>query len=372
MKKYFLDTEGCFTNRINEPQIKTLLEKNGWTPSNSPQKADIIIYSTCAYTKRSEDHTIDIIKRYKKIKAPKAKLIIGGCLPDINKRRMRAHFKGPYFTPLTLPSLCKIINAKYCTIDNMSPAQPISSGKRKELCIRIGYGCLNRCSFCAINKVFPKLISKSRKQIVEEFKLGLKNRYKKFVLTGEDISVYGLDIGTNLIELLKDLLKIKTRKKISILLYRLNPQWLLKIGSEIIEILKSKKINFLSISIQSGSNRILKLMNRRYDINEIKKYIKKIKKDFPFIRIHLDFIVGFPGETEKDFQKSIKFVSETNPDDIMAFQFTERPGTKAKYLDKKVPQKIIEDRAKRLNKVADLSLNKVCCHNKKTDSKIVD
>ncbi len=358
MKKYFLDTMGCYLARIDARRIKLLLKENSWTPVKQPKKANMIIFMTCAYSKDAEKVSIDAIKKYKKIKAPKAKLIVGGCLPIINKRKMLTVFKGFSFTPHTLSSLCKTINAKYCNIDNMPTAQPILSDRNtfsgkeeKVFCIRLGYGCLCRCSFCVVNKVFPKLISKSRKQIVEEFKLGLKQGYQTFFLSGEDPSAYGLDIGTNLIELLKDLIKIKTKEKISISLYRLHPRWLLKMSSDFTGILKSKKINYLSIPINSGSNKILGLMGRGHNINEVKNYIKKIKKEFPLIKINFDLMVGFPGETEKDFQDTLKLVSETKPDNIRIFQFTDRPGAKAKYLGKKIPKNIMSKRDLELRKM---------------------
>lgn len=364
MKKYFIDTLGCYPSRIDAKRTELFLKENGWAPSRNPEEADIIIVNTCAFSKGREEYSVQTIEKYKNLKGGKTKLIIGGCLPVINKRRMLTVFKGPYFTPHTLSSLCKIIKAKHCNIDNTPTAQPTSPiladmnkficKEKKVFSIRIGYGCLNRCSFCAINKVFPKLISKNRDQIVKEFKSGLRRGYRNFILTGEDPSAYGLDIGTNLIELLRDLIKIKTRKKISISLYRLNPQWLIKMDSELIEILKSKKINYLNISVQSGSNRIIKLMNRRYDANEIKKYIKKIKKMFPSIIIHQTLMVGFPGETEKDFQATLKFVSETSPDYIRIHRFSAKPGTKAKYLGKKISPDVMRKRARRLYKIGGL------------------
>lgn len=353
-KKYFLDTLGCYPARIDSERIKVLLKKNNWTLSEGPEKADIIIINTCAFSEDAENRSIRAIKKYKEIKTPKAKLIVGGCLPIINKRRMLTVFKGPYFTPHTISSLCKVIKAKHCNIDEMPTAQPIltdtntfSNKEEKAFCIRLGYGCRCRCSFCVVNRVFPKLVSKNKEQIVKEFKSGLKQGYQNFLLTGEDPSVYGFDIGTNLTELLKELISIKTRKKIAISLYRLSPQWL-KFDSDFIKILKSKKINYLSIPVNSGSKRIIKLMNRKYDLKEIKNNIKNIKNKFPFIKINLDLMAGFPGETEKDFQDTLKFVSETKPDNIRVFLFTDRPHAKAKYLGKEIPLEIMKKRAEQL------------------------
>jgi len=365
MKKYFLDTMSgglCYVAKIDSRRIESFLKKNGWTPAKKLEKADIIIVNTCAYCTEAERRSIQTIKKYKKLKDKKTKLIVGGCLPIINKRKMLTVFKGPFFTPHTLSFLSKIIKAKHYNIDEIPTAQPIitdssntiSRKEEKVFCIRVGYGCLNRCSFCAVNKVFPKLISKSIEQIIKEFKAGLKYGYQNFIITGEDSSAYGLDIGTNLNELLKKLISIKTKKRINISLYRLNPRWLIKMGLDFIKILKSKKINYLSIPINSGSDRILKLMNRGHKAKEVKDYIKKIKKTL-FIKINYDIMVGFPGETEKDFKDTLRFVLETKPNNIRVFLYTDRPGAKAKYLGKKILPEIMKKRAEQLYKTAGLT-----------------
>lgn len=356
MKKYFLTRESvCYLSKIDEKRLEHLLKENGWTPSDTLKGVDVVIVNTCVFARNFEDGCINLIERIKKEKDEKTKLVVGGCLPAVNKRRMLAHFKGPYFTPLTLSSISKILKTKHGNIDEIPTSQPIlsdhntPSGKgEKAFCIRVGYGCLNHCSYCAVKKVFPKLMSKSKEQLIKEFKSGLKLGYRKFFLTGEDTSVYGLDRRTNLTELLKDLIKIKTRKKISISLYRLNPQWLMKMDSDFMDVLKSKKINYISISVNSGSNRIIKLMNRKCDLEKFKNFLKKIKRMYPFIAISLDFMVGFPGETERDFQATLRFVRETKPDRIRIFRFSHRPGTKAKYLGKKISPKVKRKRMKRL------------------------
>jgi len=350
MKKYYMVSNGCYLSRVDIKRMELFLKKNKWLPSGSLQNADMIIFSTCAFSEDREDDAIATIKRLEKEKDEKAKLVIAGCLPIINREKMLKNFHGQYFDPHSLSQLGDIIDAKYTGMDEIPSSQPVLtdentfSGKKEETyCIRIAYGCLSRCSFCVVNNVFPKLTSKSREMIIKEFKAGLSKGYKNFSLSAEDVSVYGLDIGTNLAELLKDLKKIRGNFTIS--LYRLNPEGLMKMSSDFMDILRSKKIVYLSIPINSGSNRIIKLMNRKYDAKEVKNYIKKIKKAFPFLKFNLDIMVGFPGETEEDFQQTLRFVSETGPDNVQAFWFTDRPGAKAKHLGKTISSKTMKRRS---------------------------
>ena len=353
MKKYLLYSNGCYLNKIDNERIKTFLEKNGYTPSDSLGKSDIVIFNTCAYCKEKEDECISILKNIQKEKPKKSKSIIAGCLPVINKSRLLANFQGPYFNPLSINSLADIIPLKYKKIESIPIAQAILtddntfSGKpEKVFSIRIARGCLNHCSFCAVKNVFLELSSKNRKDIRKEFSTGLKRGYRTFLLTAEDTSVYGRDIGTNLADLLTGLIKIKG--DFSIYIYRLNPEGLLKIGKDFLKVLKSKKIKFLSIPVNSGSNRILELMNRRYKADKIKNYLKNLKHAYPFIKLNLDIMVGFPGETENDFKATQRFILETTPDSIRVFEFTDRPGTTAKYLGETIPKNIMKKRSMQL------------------------
>jgi len=118
--------------------------------------------------------------------------------------------------------------------------------------------------------------------------------------------------------------------------------------SNFMKVLRYKKIDYMSIAVNSGSKRIIKLMNRKYDIDKVKDFLKKMKKMFPHIKINLDIMVGFPSETERDFRGTLRFVLETKPDNIRVFRYTDRPGAKSKHLGKKISPRIMIKREKRL------------------------
>jgi tRNA A37 methylthiotransferase MiaB len=192
----------------------------------------------------------------------------------------------------------------------------------------------------------PKFSSYSQNEIIENFRNGLNAGYKNFALIAGDIGCYGLDIGTSLPKLLEELSKVKGDYKIA--LVDLNVRWLIKYHSEFLAILKSNstKISTIILPIQSGSDKILKLMNRHYEIDDVKRCILDLKKNLPGISIETHLMVGFPLETNDDFSMSIRLVKEIQFSKVDIYKYEERPGTLALSLPEKVPRTQTNKRAK--------------------------
>jgi len=192
----------------------------------------------------------------------------------------------------------------------------------------------------------PPYESRPEEQILEEFKSGLKENYKTFALIAGDIGCYGFDINTNLPSLLTKLFAQDGDYKI--LLWDLNIRWFIKYHQAMLNVLKanSKKVERIIMPIQSGSNRILKLMNRHYKIEEAKNCLQKLQNSIPEIHLETQILVGFPGETDEDFEKSLDLIREVKFDDIAIFPYEDRPGTTAQNMPNKVPQATIDTRKK--------------------------
>jgi len=212
--------------------------------------------------------------------------------------------------------------------------------------IEIGRGCLGDCSYCSIRIGMPKFESRPEEQILEEFKAGLKDNYKTFALIAGDIGCYGFDINTNLPSLLSGLFAVDGDYKI--MLWDFNIRWLMKYYSEMFLILKAnhEKVERIILPIQSGSNRILKLMNRHYEIEEVKNCLKNLHRGIPDLTLETQIIVGFPGETDEDFGKSLDLVREIDFYDIAIFPYEDRPGTIASNMPNRVPENVIKKRKK--------------------------
>ncbi|MBU4589629.1 MAG: MiaB/RimO family radical SAM methylthiotransferase [Candidatus Omnitrophica bacterium] len=347
MKKVFIYSNGCYTNRIEAKGLERLFKGNGWTCSDRAKDADFILFETCAFNKEKEDECISTIARFAKEKNRGAQLIVCGCLPKINKKRLRDNFKGLCLDPSTLSSLGKLVPVKE-GFQDISKSQYLFDDHYQgdALYIKISSGCMDRCAYCAVKNVFPKLVSRPKKEILEEFRRSLKDGNRNFCITAEDIGCYGLDIGTDLVGLLEDIVRLKGRY--SIILRRLNPSCLKRIGRGLVDIIDSKRIRYICTPAQSGSDKVLRLMNRKYSVAEFRDFIKKARDGFSLLKIKTDFMVGFPGETEEDFRKSLDLVLESRFDKVLAFKFSKRTNTIAWGLKDCIPEEIKDARQRNI------------------------
>lgn len=220
----------------------------------------------------------------------------------------------------------------------------------KTCIVEIAESCLGTCSYCAIKLASEKFHSFPEEQIFESFRSGLKNGYKDFALLAGDIGCYGVDMGTNLPNLLKKLFALENDFRI--LLWDLNVRWFIRYYDEFRSVLKanSRKVSRIVLPIESGSNRILGLMNRGYEIEKVKNCILDFQKTIPDLRLETHIIVGFPGETEEDFQESLELVKEIRFSKVVVFKYEDRPNTRASVFPDKVPKEIIDRRVRALAK----------------------
>lgn len=205
-------------------------------------------------------------------------------------------------------------------------------------CIKVSTGCPNKCAFCAVKISRGELKSKPIHKIVEEFEEGLAKGYKEFSLLGTDVGAYGKDQGVTLVDLLREL--IKRKGDYTIRLRNTHPKFLIKMMPEFQKILRSGKISYLSTAAESGNNRILNLMRRGYRIEDYKEAILTLKSQFQSLQIRTQIMVGFPSETEEEFQDSLRLLDEIDFDFVEVYQFQPRPGTEAAEMKDQVPQKV--------------------------------
>ena len=196
--------------------------------------------------------------------------------------------------------------------------------------MQISSGCRGRCTYCS-EKFTTRLKSRPLEEVKEAIFDGISRGYTLFGLNSDDASAYGKDIGSSLDELLEEVIKI--REDVYFSIPEFNPNGL---SDRVIECLKNKKFLYITVPIQSGSQRILDLMERPYKIDEVIKKIKRVKKNNKKIKINTHVIVGFPGESEEDFLKTKEILSSGLFDRVKVFMYNERPNTKAALMDEKV------------------------------------
>lgn len=356
MIKFYLETFGCKFNKADSELIRKILTKNGLVEAFNEKEADVIVLNTCGVVEKTERK---IIKRALKLKRKNKKLIFGGCLPLISPKILKEIGDG-LIGPTNILDLPKVIKDIFEGKKSQSLKQkPIDKAKLNSFVILpktctaivpISEGCLGNCSFCATKLAKGKLRSFDKKEILKNIEESLKLGAKEIQLTSQDLAIYGLDKGKFMLpELVKDILKIKGEFKVR--LGMANPTFFKKIQHQIFKLMKNKKIyKFLHLPLQSGSNEILKLMKRHYKVEDFLKIVKNFRKNFKQGILATDVICGFPGETEKDFEKTVRVIKKIKPEILHVFKYSKRRKTEAEKL-KDFPDRIKKERSRILNKV---------------------
>jgi MiaB/RimO family radical SAM methylthiotransferase len=362
-KKFHLACIGCPEGRIDSSRVQKFLLKNGWKRTNKLEEADLIIFRGCGLTKGIIQNCLRLIKDINTKKKADAQFIVWGCLPKIDLESLRTVYRGVTFGEEEVDVLDKILDAKKPLAEVVANSViPIYEFQRSGISglvgkitsyisnklsivqspsifqIKVSTGCLDNCSFCSVHKSRGLLRSKSIEQVVNEFRDGLSKGYRYFGLLGTDVGAYGKDIGHNLVDLLTELTKEKGKYKIG--LRNINPHHLIEMFEQIRPIFASGKVWFLHSSAESGSNRILKLMRRRYNIQDFIRCFRSLNKDYPNIFLRTQIMVGFPTETDEDFQKSKRLIDEVRFDSVEVYCFSPVPGIDASAMEGQVPNDI--------------------------------
>ena len=383
MKTYYLASAGCPRRAVDSQKIADYLEANNLKYTQDFKDADLIIVSTCAALKSREDLSKTAITWYQEQKNADSKIVVAGCLGKINPEVKKEFEEVAFISPREIDILDEIIAAEVRFKDIPDPNQigsyPLFPDKperqakgdrlnkrldlaveKKDLfTLRVATGCLGNCSYCAVKFAVGELESKPIDALLNEFKSGLDQGFKHFVLIAGDVGCYGLDIGTSAIELLSELFAVEGSYKI--IIKEFNAQWVVKYFQDLLKIFKEnhQKIDYIVVQVQSASNRLLRLMKRPYNIEDVKTYLNIIKTEVPDLQISTHIMVGFPGETEEDFKESLEFIKEYEFPFVDIYAYDDRPNTAASQMDDKVPQKIINQRVDTVKKAQKQILSKL-------------
>lgn len=341
----YITSNGCVPNRLEAKKIAKLFLDNGWKIVADAERSDLIIFNTCGYNGDKIDEYSDIINELNIKRKKNSQIYVMGCLPKIIKvKENNNNIKFLEFSEInSLLGSEEPIDKLYVSnvlIDNLETAS------KEFFHIITSIGCMGSCSYCAIRKARGYIKSKPIDSIINEFKEAIDNNKKKIILWGDDLGAYGYDIGKNLINLLSSILQ-SSKTDFRIFLNRLNAQWLINYFQEFKPIFNSGKVMQIYTPIQSGSDKILKLMNRKYKINEIIYCLEKIHKNYPNIIIKTDIMIGFPFENNSDFELTLNLLESGIFADVSIFKFKGVPGTKAYYMTNQVSEKIKNSRMKK-------------------------
>jgi len=340
-----IQTFGCTANQNNSEILKGILMQSNYQLTNNPQIADILILNTCIVKQKTENKIKRKIQDLTKNSKTKNKLIIiTGCMSEtdaeqIKKLNPKAILLGTHH----FKDIVKLIrDYQQSKLTNKKQKEYLKYQDEQKLLLpkipnnklisitQILEGCRGDCSYCKTKLAKGPLFSYNQDDILKSIKSDLQQGAKEIWLTSQDCAAYGLDKHniSQLPELLKQILLIN--KKFKLRLGMSNPNHILPILDQLIEIYKSQKLyKFLHIPIQSASDKLLTNMNRKYKIKQVKQIIIKFKKEFPDITIATDIISAYPTETQKDHEQNIKFIKTHKPDVFNLSKFSSHKNTKA-------------------------------------------
>lgn len=364
----------CYPSLADIELLQSFFSINNWKISKKTEEADLVVVYTCAVRKEKEDLSKKLIRNAQKKLKKNAELIVTGCLPRINKKELDKMFRGKTVSAKSLDRFNTILNPKI-KIQNVAPIDTIKNAEKSKkdhyYNLRIGWGCLGNCAYCAIKNVFGKPRSRPIDDITKEFEKALQKGYKNFILVSNDAGSYGVDINANLVELLDAITHCDGDYRLAI--SHLNPDRLQELWPSFRRFIVSKEIWQINLPIQSGSNRILKLMHRKYTVEIFKNCIKKVLKANSDIVVLTDVIVGLPQETESDFQKTlglIEWIRRGNYKVNFDFKkFSPRPNTEASQMSGQVDEKIKQRRLMQISSFEKLSSD---FKNKSNLTKLID
>ena len=351
--KFNIITLGCKVNSYESNFMKEALVKNGFSFCNLNEKCDILILNTCTVTDTSDKKSLKEVRRLKR-ENPNAILVVCGCSVQNDKTKYDNLGINILMGNINKSNIVSIIE-KY--LDDKTPVEYVAKTRdlpfenmevdisdHTRAYIKIEDGCDNFCSYCIIPFVRGKKRSKDFSLVLREVQHLANNGYKEIVLTGIDTGGYESN-GKDLTDLIHEMSKINGIERIrqsSIEITQINEKF-------INELKNNKKIcDHIHIPLQSGSDSILKLMNRKYDLKYFFDKIDMIRSVRPDISITTDVIVGFTGETEEMFLETMETCKKINFSKIHAFPYSERKGTKASMMDGKVPESVKHERVKKL------------------------
>ena len=361
---FFIQNEGCQMNSLQTETVAGIVKRMGYKEVFKEEEADVVIYNTCTVRENANlkiyGH-LGHLKSIKKKKNSEMKIVLFGCMMQEPEVIEKIH-KDYSFVDLVFgthnfhkfPELFyRSLNTEGQIIDVWKESDEIVEGMptdRKysfKTGVNIMFGCNKFCSYCIVPYVRGREKSREPEAIVEEIKALVADGVTEVMLLGQNVNSYGktLENPVTFAQLLKQIEAIEGLKRIRFMTS--HPK---DLSDELIETMAaSKKIcHHLHLPMQSGSSRILKIMNRRYDKEKYLDLVEKIRKAVPDISLTTDIIVGFPGETEEDFQDTLDVVDKCDFDSAFTFIYSKRTGTPAAKMENQVPEDVVKDRFDRL------------------------
>lgn len=363
--KYYITTMGCQLNENDSEKLAGIVESMGFEKTEKLEEADLVIYNTCCVRENAEERLFGKLGELKKQKEEKGTIIaIGGCMMQepamLEKIKKSYNYTDIVFGTHTLhkfeEDLKKVLeNGKkvrdVIDIDGeVIEDLPIKRNDNFKASVTIMYGCNNFCSYCIVPYVRGRERSRAPEKILEEVEMLAKEGYKEITLLGQNVNSYNGRENYKFANLLNDVCKIDGIERVRFI--SPHPK---DFTDDVIEAIANnpKIARVLHLPLQSGSSAVLKKMNRKYTKEQYLKLVDKIKTRIPDVVLSTDIIVGFPGETEEDFEDTLDVVRKVNYEQVFMFIYSRREGTIADKMENQIPEEIKHKRFDRLKELFD-------------------
>ena len=362
-KKYNIVTYGCQMNVHESEKIAGILQDLGLSHTDKPEDADVVVFNTCCIREGAEDRAFSNIAALKKCKAKNPNMIIAvcGCMPQQKQGKYDFKKKLPFVDIVIGTHNVNMLGAYLSQVSDTKKKvheiveTPISLEEGKTIIrddhinayVNIIYGCNKFCTYCIVPHVRGRERSRPYSDIEAEVKDLVSKGYRYITLLGQNVNSYGKDLdgGIDFATLLTNLCKIEGEFKLKFMTS--HP---IDFNNDVIKVMKTepKVAKSLHLPVQSGNDEVLFKMNRHYNIKHYNKLITATKRAVKNVALSTDIIVGFPGETEKAFEDTVKLLKKVKYDQVFAFMYSKRTGTPAVLLPNQVDEEI---KNKRINKL---------------------
>ena len=356
-------TFGCQMNARDSEKLRGILDTAGFADTDDEDEADLVIYNTCTVRDNADQHVYGRLGHLNSVKRKRPGMIIGLCGCMMQEDHVVAKIKKSYpFVNLMFGThnlyafpelLVRTLKAERRVIEIREKTEVFPESlpvKRKHFFksgVNIMYGCNNFCSYCIVPYVRGREISRTPEEIIAEVKRLVDDGCIEIMLLGQNVNSYGktLEKKVTFAELLEEICRIDGLKRLRFMTS--HPK---DLSDELIEVMAQnpKIMRHMHLPVQSGSDMILKKMNRHYDHEKYLDTVRKLREAIPDISFTTDIIVGFPGETEDDFEDTLSLVREVAFDSAFTFIYSKRKGTPAAEMENQVPEDVVKRRFKRL------------------------
>ena len=358
--KYYLETYGCSLNASDSDIIVGRFEAIDGQRVEDISEAELILLNTCGVKEPTEDKIVHRLEELAKGNTP---IVVAGCLPKISLGRIEKAIPGfaALLGPQSIETLASIVprilegerGIRHIESDDAYKLKWFAGPPDSVICtIPICEGCLGSCAYCAVKFARGKVRSYSIEDIRQKIERCVHLGYREIRLTSQDAAVYGSDTGESLAGLLQSVGRIEGPHRFRLGMF--NPNIVMSSIKELIESMDNEHFfKFFHIPLQSGSDRLLKTMKRRYIVSEWESVVQRVRKRFKDATIATDIIVGFPGETESDFELTLELIQRVKPSVTNISKYGDRPNTLASKSKEKVDTSLKKQRSRTLTKLVD-------------------